>query len=447
MNDAFARALGVEVVEAHLLAGGASKEAWAVDTADGRELLVRRALGGVIHMDTLSLEDEHEMLVAAREAGVRAPEPAGYLGDVDGREAFAMARVRGETIGRRIVKDPPPGLALQMAAELARIHAIPAERVPFLPWPDLFGRLLEELDAVGEPHPAIEYGIAWCRRRLPLERTPVVSHGDFRIGNIAVDEQGLASVLDWEFAKVSDPLEDLAWPLVRAWRFGADELRVGGVDVLEPYVARYEELTGLDVPRDELDAWEVLGNCKWAIGALNQARRHLSGEERSVELAILGRLAVEMEWELLDLIARASPGSAPADPGRAKIPEGVRLAAASHGSAEAGATPSHDSRPLACDRPSAGELAAAVHHFLEHEVLPGLDDQRMRFRTLVAMNALTIVERESPPPEKAHPARVALSHRLRSGDLRDDDLGALGQDVEARLQVASPRFLERVGRA
>jgi aminoglycoside phosphotransferase (APT) family kinase protein len=421
VKDAFARALGVDVVEAHLLAGGASKEAWAVDTADGRELLVRRALGGVIHMDTLPLEDEHEMLVAAREAGVRAPEPAGYLGDVDGREAFAMARVGGETIGRRIVKDPPPGLALQMAEELARIHAIPAERVPFLPRPDLFARLLQELDHVAEPHPAIEYGIAWCRRHLPLERPPVVSHGDFRIGNLAVDGRGIASVLDWEFAKVADPLEDLAWPLVRAWRFGADELRVGGVAALEPYVSRYEELTGLSVPREELDVWEVLGNCKWAVGALNQARRHLSGEERSVELAILGRLAVEMEWELLDLIRRV---------------EGRELLGVQE----------HEVR-AATDRPSAGELAAAVHHFLEHEVLPSVDDHRLRFRTLVAMNALTIVERDSPPHEEPDPARVALAHRLRAGDLRADDLDTLRHDVEARLRVASPRFLERVGRA
>jgi aminoglycoside phosphotransferase (APT) family kinase protein len=424
VNDAFARALGVEVVEAHLLAGGASKEAWAVDTADGRELLVRRALGGVIHMDTLPLEDEHEMLVAAREAGVRAPEPAGYLGDVDGREAFAMARVRGETIGRRIVRTPPGGLTLQMAEELARIHSIPPERVPFLPRPDLFGRLLEELDNVGEPRPPIEYGIGWCRQRLPLERAQVVSHGDFRVGNLAVDEQGLTSVLDWEFAKVADPLEDLAWPLVRSWRFGADELRVGGVGTLEPYVSRYEELTGLSVPREELDVWEVLGTCKWAVGSLNQARRHLSGEERSVELAILGRLAVEMEWELLDLIRRIE--------GR-----GTRALV----------TDRHKGA-VAADRPAAGELATAAREFLETEILPAVgDDHRLRFRTLVAMNALTIVERESVPPAPPDSARVAFARRLRAGDLRDEDLDALRQDVELRLRVASPRFLERVGRA
>ena len=60
------------------------------------------------------------------------------------------------------------------------------------------------------------------------------------------------------------------------------------------------------MPPDELLAWEVLGNCKWAIGALTQARRRLRGEEPERRLAILGRLAAEMEYELLDLIERAA---------------------------------------------------------------------------------------------------------------------------------------------
>ena len=306
MRDELEAALGARVERAVQVAGGASKEAWAVDTADGRRLLVRRAGGGVIHRHTLSLRDEFEVLVAAREAGVRVPEPVAYLGEIDGREAFAMERVEGETIGRRIVRDPPPGLALELADELARIHAIPAARLPFLPAGPLWDALYADLDAVGEPHPAIELGLTWCRERLPLERPPVVSHGDFRLGNFAVGPAGLVAVLDWEFAHVSDPAEDLSWPLVRAWRFGVDERRLGGVGDVEPYVERYAELTGRVVPARELYAWEVLGNCKWAIGALGQARRHLSGEGRDVEYAILGRLAAEMEYELLDLIARAA---------------------------------------------------------------------------------------------------------------------------------------------
>jgi len=306
VNQALAEALGTSVTRATRLAGGASKEAWAVDTADGRELILRRAGGGVIHLDTLSLRQEFDVLVAALDAGVRVPEPIAYLGDLDGREAFVMELVHGEAIGRRVVRAPPPGLDVQMAEELAKIHAIPPGTLPFLPSRDLWQRLYAELDSVDEPHPAIELGIAWCRERLPLERPRVVTHGDFRIGNLMVNGHGIVAVLDWEFAHVSDPVEDLAWPLIRAWRFGNDAWRLGGIGEVEPYLDRYAELTGLAVSLDELLAWEVFGNCKWAIGALTQARRHLRGEERSVELAILGRLAAEMEYELLDLIESAA---------------------------------------------------------------------------------------------------------------------------------------------
>jgi aminoglycoside phosphotransferase (APT) family kinase protein len=305
LQDAFAAALDAPVERAVLLAGGASKEAWAVDSA-GRELLVRRAAGGVIHQATLTLEHEFEVLRAAHEAGVRVPEPIAYLGEVEGREAFVMERIRGETIGRRIVKQPPPGLDLQLAEELAKIHAIPAERLPFLEVGDPITRFYEELDSVGEPHPAIELGLHWVKERLPTHRPPVVVHGDWRIGNIAVDEQGIVAVLDWEFAHLADPVEDLAWPLVRAWRFGADDRHLGGIGEVEPYVARYAELTGVEVSAEELLVWEVFGNVKWATGCLTQSRRHLNGQERSVELAVLGRLAAEMEYELLDLIEHAA---------------------------------------------------------------------------------------------------------------------------------------------
>ena len=310
----FETALGAQIVSMRQLAGGASKEAWAVDLADGRELLVRRAGVGVIHRDTLSLEQEFHVLQAAVAAEVRAPRPIAYLGEIEGREAFAMERVEGETIGRRIVRDPPAGLALELADELAKIHAI--EPPAFLPRGGAIERFYDELDSVDEPHPAIEYGLAWVRERLkglsPLDAEGTVSarevtfvHGDFRLGNLAVTDR-LVAVLDWEFAHVGDPVEDVAWPLVRAWRFGADGRRLGGVGDVEPYLDRYNELTGRDITMDELLVWEVFGNVKWAIGCLTQSRRHLNGQDRSVEYAVLGRMAAEMEYELLDLIERAA---------------------------------------------------------------------------------------------------------------------------------------------
>jgi aminoglycoside phosphotransferase (APT) family kinase protein len=117
-----------------------------------------------------------------------------------------------------------------------------------------------------------------------------------------VGPAGLTGVLDWEFAHVGDPREDLAWPLVRAWRFGRDRLRLGGLAQPDAFLDRYAQLTGVRVSLEELRIFELLGNVRWAVGALTQARRHLSGEERSVELAILGRLAAEVEHELLSLL-------------------------------------------------------------------------------------------------------------------------------------------------
>lgn len=329
MNEAFVRDLEeqlpgllgvpVEVERAVIIVGGASKEAWVVDarTPEGTmELFVRRAAGGVIYSETLSLEQEYEVLRTAHEWGVKAPKPHGYLESLDGREAFVMERLEGESIGRRIVQRPEfeavrDVLPRQMAEELPKIHAISLDDLPPLPGPrekpavtHVLKVLERELEALEEPHPAVTLGLLWLRENPPQSHGIVLSHGDFRVGNLILDEQGLRGVIDWEFAHLGDPAEDLAWPLVRAWRFGVDHLRVGGVGEAEQYLERYNALAGREISLQDLFYWEVVGNVRWAIGALNQARRHLSGQERSVELAILGRLAAEVEYEILYLLER-----------------------------------------------------------------------------------------------------------------------------------------------
>jgi hypothetical protein len=92
------------------------------------------------------------------------------------------------------------------------------------------------------------------------------------------------------------------------------------------------------------------------------------------------------------------------------------------------------------DRPTAGELAAAVREFLESEILPTLDDHRLRFRTLVAMNALGIVERESPPPSEAD---WELARRIRAGDVPPDAVALLKAQVRQKLLVVNPSYLDR----
>ena len=98
------------------------------------------------------------------------------------------------------------------------------------------------------------------------------------------------------------------------------------------------------------------------------------------------------------------------------------------------------------DRPTAPELVEATREFLEQEILPTLADRRLRFRTLVAVNALGIAQREleSRADDQLSPDELAeLARRIRAGDVPEGALKLLKRHVAAKLRIASPRYLER----
>jgi hypothetical protein len=95
------------------------------------------------------------------------------------------------------------------------------------------------------------------------------------------------------------------------------------------------------------------------------------------------------------------------------------------------------------DRPNASELIEAVFEFLAGEVLPTADDQRLRFRTLVAMNALGIARREleSNTVLLDQGQLADLAARIRSGE--SVELGLLKEHVAAKLRISNPAYLEK----
>jgi hypothetical protein len=100
------------------------------------------------------------------------------------------------------------------------------------------------------------------------------------------------------------------------------------------------------------------------------------------------------------------------------------------------------------DRPTALELLEAVNEFLAGEVLPLMDDHRMKFRTLVALNALGIAYRElaAGPHEGPNQEELRdLARRIRAGDVPDDVLPLLKEHVAAKLRISNPRYLEKYG--
>jgi Domain of unknown function (DUF6285) len=98
------------------------------------------------------------------------------------------------------------------------------------------------------------------------------------------------------------------------------------------------------------------------------------------------------------------------------------------------------------DRPDAAQLVEATREFLEREILPTLGDDRLRFRTLVAINALSIAQRElESDAEEALSAEELgeLARWIRSGNVPAGILPLLKRHVAAKLRVASPRYLAR----
>ncbi|WP_239456499.1 phosphotransferase family protein [Nocardioides solisilvae] len=302
---------GTRLTGLRRVSGGASRQTWALDvrSPDGAE----QAL--VLRRDPPSEPRPEEMareavaLRAARRHGVPGPDLVDASTDpgVLGAPYLLMTFVQGETIARKILRDDRFAVARsRLVADLGRaaaaIHQVPAAEVAGLPTFDMLAELRARYASVGVLRPAIELAFRWLEEhRPPPTPEPVLVHGDFRLGNVIVDEQGLAAVLDWELVHVGDPMEDLGYLSIRAWRFGGP-LPVAGVGGFDQLFDAYEEASGVRPDPEVVFWWQVLGTLSWAVGCLQQAHRHFSGATRSVELAAIGRRTAEQEHDLLRML-------------------------------------------------------------------------------------------------------------------------------------------------
>lgn len=314
--------LTTKITGAQSLAGGASRDSWAfsAEFSDGTQgqFVLRRDLPTTMNESALTRAQEFVLLHAAQAHGIKCPRVRWACEDPGplGMPFFIMDYVTGISIGRRVITSPElesarSALPVQLAEQLALIHTLNwnTEDLGFLArpqsnYPSREGvhevyRLLDRLDAAV---PALEYALRWCDLNAPAASRITFVHGDYRVGNLLVDADGLAAVIDWEFAHVGDPCEELGYLCLRDWRFGNDSLRVGGLSKRETFLQAYEGFSNTQIDRHSVDWWEVFGNVRWAAICLNQAERHLSGRESSVELASLGRRSLDMQAEALSLI-------------------------------------------------------------------------------------------------------------------------------------------------
>jgi aminoglycoside phosphotransferase (APT) family kinase protein len=259
----------------------------------------------------------------AEEHGVPVPHVHAVSTDPGfvGGPFFVSDRVDGESVPRRVLRlvhgeGIGERVAEQLGEALGRLHAVDPARAPDDLIDDRADNPAEvalagaETMMAGLPLPrlALEFGIRWLERYLPPPppRRTIV-HTDVRNGNILVSARGLEAVLDWEGAvRHGDPMQDLAWPALRMWRFKEDEREIGGFAGREPFVAGYERAGG-SFDAERFHWWKVLGTLRWALGLAGQSAAHLDGRFRSIVMAASGRRVPELEWDLLMLTRPPSP--------------------------------------------------------------------------------------------------------------------------------------------
>lgn len=260
-------------------------------------------------LDGAEVENEARLLRAAEQAGVVVP----HLLAVDTEMGTIISEhVEGESIPRRVLRlvEAQSGLGSKLTSDcgtaLAKIHQIPTDDLRNLQdlaasdrYADEMDRLLESLTT---PHPTFRLGVRWLRRHeMAGAPKPTIVHGDFRLGNFLVSDRGISAVLDWELVHLGDPMEDLAWLCLRTWRFGADDLVVGGFGSLEELRSAYEGAGGT-WRKEAFQWWTVARTLWWGLGLARQTQAYMDGDSNSIVLAASGRRVVELEYDLLRLM-------------------------------------------------------------------------------------------------------------------------------------------------
>lgn len=405
------------------LSGGANMESWAFDWAGEAYVLRRAPSAEYMEGRPYSHAVEAALVKAAHAGGVKAPEVVGVLADGDGMgTGYVMRRVIADVSPAKILADPPPSLIADLGRELARIHALPRAAIPEgIPVMDTAAALAElkaRFLSYGGDRPVIALAIRWCEDHLPQPAPPVLVHGDYRMGNVMVDADGLAAVLDWELAHLGDAHEDLAFGCMTVWRFGQLDRPAFGVGSIDGYFAAYEAAGGASVDRERFHFWLVYRTLWWALGCLQMGAAWRSGADTTVERVVIARRTAEQELDLLLLLEQEAPE---AERDRALPPP---------------AAP--ESAPTG--EPLNREIITAVRDWLADTIKPGATGHA-KFEVVVAMNALGIVMRDLDAGVRAEDKVLAEAlMRGETGLAEPGLLARLRRAVLGKCAVDSPKY-------
>ncbi|MEQ9450561.1 MAG: phosphotransferase family protein [Pseudomonadales bacterium] len=229
----------IEVTFLESLSGGFGKETTLFGCTGGSlngEFVIRREISdtAALHNDCHDLTREYELIKVLRKIGYLSPEVLWLDTEhrlLPGGHFIVMRRSKGRLGGSIFgaTTDIPETLTDVLARHAARLHTLPVlselgeltESINFERWEmsrrENVERYLRDWyrywrSETHSPSPALAALYGWLFDHLP-ERPgkPALIHGDLGFHNILLEGNELSVILDWEYAHIGDPAEELAY--------------------------------------------------------------------------------------------------------------------------------------------------------------------------------------------------------------------------------------------
>jgi aminoglycoside phosphotransferase (APT) family kinase protein len=261
------------------------------------------------HSHGNDIEVEYRTMDAVQDTGVPVPTTHHYEDDefVVGGRFFIVGYRPGEAYvtwdrsdRQELYEawDNDSTLPEQFVDAAADIHSVGPEDVPFLEDHDPDEYVEWEIDrwesvyreSALKTEPAVEEALRWFRANKPDVPETTLVHGDFRIGNMLVDGDGLSAVLDWELARVGDPMYDLGYASTKYFAgklINPIERPELACSLLERdwFYEEYERRTGREVDPERVRYWQAFSAFVMMTIGLAGVNRYHEGQTDDVRSA------------------------------------------------------------------------------------------------------------------------------------------------------------------
>jgi aminoglycoside phosphotransferase (APT) family kinase protein len=292
-----------------LIAGGHSNLTFRCLGSNGATCVLRRPPLGHVLESAHDMGREYKIISALENAAVPVPMTYGLCTDLDvnGAPFYVMDFVEGmvlndSVIGARVAAEHRRGIGLHVIDILSKLHSLNPDDVGLGNLGRKEAYLARQIKRwttqweASKTHEIAEMEES-CRiltENMPEQVGATIVHGDYRLGNMIVNNDKVSAILDWELCTLGDPLADVGYLLNNWVSAGEIELpgegdqsptAVGGYPERQELCAIYSANTGRDL--SQINYYRAFSH--WRLAAIGQGvyKRYLvgaMGEDRDVDL-------------------------------------------------------------------------------------------------------------------------------------------------------------------